>query len=101
MMVCFHSRPTIYGFSFIQNKLFTTPVKNNNCYSSKTVMYYILFKFISQRSVKIIHIQFTLVISKSKGPSETLRDIRTSTYQMCRTEENTNQISQRNMLIDY
>ena len=31
----------------------------------------------------------TLVISK-KGPSETLQDIRTSTYQMCRIEENTN-----------
>ena len=40
----------------------------------------------------IIHfqIQSTFVISKLKGPSETLRDIRTSTYQMCRTEENTN-----------
>ena len=35
-------------------------------------------------------IQSTLVISKSKGPSETLRDIRTSTYQICRIEENTN-----------
>ena len=35
-------------------------------------------------------IQSTLVISKSKRPSEILRNIRTSTYQMCRTEENTN-----------
>ena len=35
-------------------------------------------------------IQSTLVISKSKGLSETLRDIRISTYQMYRTEENTN-----------
>ena len=35
------------------------------------------------------NIQSTLVISKSKGPAETLRDIRTSTYQMCRIEENT------------
>ena len=35
-------------------------------------------------------VQSTLVISKSKGPSETLRDIRTSTNQMCRFEENTN-----------
>ena len=34
-------------------------------------------------------IQSTLVISKSKGPSKTLRDIRTSTYQTCRIEENT------------
>ena len=36
-------------------------------------------------------IQSTLVISKSKGPSETLRDIRTSTYQIYRIEENNNQ----------
>ena len=34
-------------------------------------------------------VQSTLVISKSKRPAETLRDIRTSTYQMCRIEENT------------
>ena len=37
------------------------------------------------------NIQSTLVISNSKGPSETLRDIRTSTYQICRIEESTNQ----------
>ena len=36
------------------------------------------------------NIQSTLVISKSKGPSETVRDIRTSTYQICRIEENNN-----------
>ena len=35
-------------------------------------------------------IQSTLLISKSTGPSETLRDMRTSTYQICRIEENTN-----------
>ena len=34
-------------------------------------------------------LQSTLVISKSKGPSETLRHIRTSTYQICRMKENT------------
>ena len=34
-------------------------------------------------------IQSTLVISKSKGPSKTLRDIRTSTYQICSIEEKT------------
>ena len=33
------------------------------------------------------HIQSTLVISNSKGLSEILRDIRTSTYQVCRIEE--------------
>ena len=41
-----------------------------------------------QASANII--QSALVISKSKGPSETLRDIRNSTYQIYRTEENTN-----------
>ena len=34
-----------------------------------------------------IHVQSTLVISISKGPSEILRDIHTSTYQICRVEE--------------
>ena len=38
-------------------------------------------------------IQSTLVISKSKGLSETPRDIRSSTYQMCSIEENTNGIT--------
>ena len=41
-------------------------------------------------------IQSSLVISKSKGPSETLRDIRTSTYQMYRIEENTNRTNKFN-----
>ena len=35
-------------------------------------------------------IQLTLVISKSKGPSKTLRDIRTSTYQTFSIEEKNN-----------
>ena len=34
-----------------------------------------------------VYIQSTLVISNSKGLSEILRDIRTSTYQICRIEE--------------
>ena len=37
----------------------------------------------------VLDIQSNLVISKSNGPSETLRDIRTSTYQMYRIEETT------------
>ena len=48
-------------------------------------------------------IQSTLVISKSKGLSEILRDIRTSTCQICRLEEkynSNNHISQMNMLFD-
>ena len=44
--------------------------------------------FFFQKQPKI---QSTLVISKSKGPAETLRDIHTSTYQMCRIKENTKQ----------
>ena len=38
-------------------------------------------------------IQSTLVVSKLKGSSETLRDIGTSTYQIFRIEENTNRIT--------
>ena len=47
----------------------------------------------------IIEIPSTLVISKFKGLSEILRDIRTSTYKIRRTEEknkSSNQISQMN-----
>ena len=36
----------------------------------------------------IFNIQSTLIISNSKELSEILRDIRTSTYQICRIEEN-------------
>ena len=49
-----------------------------------------VFKFLKANlKADIIHVQSTHVISKSKGPAETLRDIRTSTYQTCRIEENT------------
>ena len=41
-----------------------------------------------------IFIQSTLVILKLKGPSETLRDICTSTYQIFRNEENTNRTTE-------
>ena len=37
--------------------------------------------------VSLFIIQLTLVISNSKGLPEILRDIRTSTYQICRIEE--------------
>ena len=36
-----------------------------------------------------IKVQSTLVISKSKRPSKTLRDIHTLTYQICSIEEKT------------
>ena len=38
---------------------------------------------------KVSKIQSTLVISNSKGLSETLRDVHTSTYQIFRIEEKT------------
>ena len=37
----------------------------------------------------LLQIQSTLVISKSKGPSKTVRDNPTSTYQICSIEEKT------------
>ena len=49
-----------------------------------------------------MYIQSTLVISKSKGPSKTLRDIRTSTYQIYSIEEKNNannQISRNDYVI--
>ena len=39
------------------------------------------------RLSSFLKIQSTLVISNSKGLSEILRDIRISTYQICRIEE--------------
>ena len=44
-------------------------------------------------------IQLTLFTSKSNGPSKTLRDIRTSTYQICSIEEK--QFEQSNFTNDY
>ena len=41
----------------------------------------------SKREIVKYKIKSTLVISKSKGPSKTLRDIRTSTYQIYSIEE--------------
>ena len=44
--------------------------------------------FLHCRLLKTLHIQSTLVISNSKGLTEPLRDIRTSTYQSWESEEN-------------
>ena len=46
-------------------------------------------KIATQNEFHYLEIQSTLVISKSKGPSKTVRDIRTSTYQICSIEEKT------------
>ena len=37
--------------------------------------------------INVLYIQLNLIISKSKGLSEILRDIRTSTYQICRIKK--------------
>ena len=47
----------------------------------------------------VLKIQSTLVISNSKGLSEILRDIRTSTYQNCNIEEKTNRATTFNKCI--
>ena len=70
-----YSKTFIFGVHLI---LAIIAVKENN--AKIEVRRYLMF-----------NIQSTLVISKSKGPSEKLRDIRTSTYQICRIEENANQ----------
>ena len=46
-------------------------------------IFFFFFKFFMN------YLQSTIIISKLKEPSETLQDIRTSTYQICRIEENT------------
>ena len=48
---------------------------------------------ISEENLSGLYIQSTLVISNSKRLSEILRDIHTSIYQICRTEEKTNSIN--------
>ena len=47
----------------------------------------------------IFYIQSTLVISNSKGLSEILRDIHSSTYQVCRIEEKIIRLTTFNKLI--
>ena len=58
-------------------------------YPGKSKLKYIsLFYCSDEISFKTLIIQSNLVISNSMGLYETLRDIRTSTYQICGTEEN-------------
>ena len=49
--------------------------------------------------VSTVYIQSTLVISNSKGLSEILRDILTSTYQICRIKEKMNRTATFNKCI--
>ena len=71
---------------FIKGTEYT--VKGNNIdmkiFSSFLIASYYLSKVLLLQDFKYSW----LVISNSKGLSETLRDIRTSKYQSCRSEEN-------------
>ena len=49
--------------------------------------YFVCMNMVYSKVYDLIMVQSTLVISKSKGPSKTLRDIRTSTYQIYSIEE--------------
>ena len=74
---------TIHVLPFLNNPKalnlsYNTDLDFWDCFGRKMLSY-------NQRNI-----QSTLAISKSKGLSETLQDIRTSTYQMCKIEENTN-----------
>ena len=53
--------------------------------------FYLFSMFCLTDSLLLIYTTVDSRYLKSKEPSETLRDIRTSIYQMCRIEENTNQ----------
>ena len=65
-------------------------VSNLDLVYAKVLRQTFLTAYISVISCWILFIlQSTLVISKSKGPSKTVRDIRTSTYQICSIEEKT------------
>ena len=70
----------LVGFSF----LYTEKIKE---------FHYTLIKYEFHWKLLICqYLQSTFIISKTKGLSEILRDIGTSTYQICRIEEKNNQI---------
>ena len=76
-----------YTLSISNIYIFKIIMFQNNCIISAAVI---------PISIKV---QSTLVISKSKGPSKTLRDIHTSTYQICSIEEK--KFEQPNVTNDY
>ena len=103
-------RPRGYIFVFMHN---SSELENSNSYKVKALHFAEAFmvcdirfsrnlSYLNDRNRRcfVFPIQSTLVISKSKGLSKTLRDIRTSTYQICSIEEkiySNSQISQINM----
>ena len=63
---------------------------DSSCLGSKDVVLKLTLLMKESVNMTIYLVQLTLVISKLKGPSETLRDFRSSTYQIFRIEKNTN-----------
>ena len=69
------------------------------CWVSSRDLEHCYLKVPSYTKEYCLNIQSTLVISKLKGLSETLRDIRTSTYQIFRIKENP--MAQPNFTYEY
>ena len=91
-----HFYISITLYMYISNMHFYIPAilyihaSNMHFYISLKLKYTSVIVFISTHTHThyiYIYIQSTLVISNSKPPPEILRDIRTSTYQICRIEE--------------
>ena len=98
-----------YRNSWIQSKLQTLIYTGCQCpfyetlYLNKCVQFALFFCVkslrMSYRNTGSHEIQSTLVISNSKGLSEILRDIRPSTYQICRIDEKLIRLTTFNKII--
>ena len=62
-------------------------IVNTNAASDQSLHCLPIVQLLLNTAAITMKIQSTVVISNSKGLSEILRDIRTSTYQICRIEE--------------
>ena len=88
---CSPDRP----YTILQNILSSISFRLNRCVSwISSALFYNFFNCTGRskrrwrkKNGSIFYVQSTLVISNSKGLSETLRDIRTSTYKIFRIEE--------------
>ena len=74
------------GVTAVYNIYIVCPPVQETANSLKLVEYFL----IQVNKKGTTYIKTTLVLSKSMEPSETISDFRTSTYQMCQIEENTN-----------
>ena len=74
----------MWGYAMLKHKAYIYIVFRPNIYSLRIDIKPEIMLFNCTKCI-----QSTLVISKSKGPSKTVRGIRTSTYQICSIEEKT------------